>query len=162
MFGMDFTDNVVSSADSKAEPTRTRMHAEEWSAFTEPHKPTEIDMELYHAWSAIARQDYNGTLMCLQECTRQAPTSRLSTDVPFHLQELIQSTVTALTQSAEGLKVMALQVILHRREPWSLEVMNKVLMKYVCNTLRPQKLPSQKDVPLKARERTMNETSNDR
>jgi hypothetical protein len=142
MVGMDVTDNVVSSADGEAEPTRTRMHAEEWSDFAEPHKPIEIDTELYHAWYAIARQDYNETLMILEECTRQAANARLSTDVHLHLQELIQSTVPALTQSAEGLRVMGLQVMLHRREPSSLEVMNRVLMKYVWKTLRTQELPA--------------------
>ncbi len=137
MFGRDGTDNEVSSADSEAEST-----TEEWSVFAEPHKPTPIDTELYHAWYAIACQDYNETLMSLQDCTRQAAISRLSTDVPLHLQDMVQRMVPVLTEFAEGLRVTALHVMLHRREPDTAniqEIMMKVLMKYVWKTLHTQK-----------------------
>jgi hypothetical protein len=105
--------------------------------------------------------------MSLEDCTRQAAISRSSTDVPFHLQDMIQRMVVALTESVERLRVMALHVMLHRRGPDKAsiqEMMMRVLMKYctalyVWKNLRTHKLPSQKGVPLEA---TMNETSSDR
>jgi hypothetical protein len=140
--------------------------AEEWNAFAEPHKPTPIDTRLYSVWYAIARQDYNETLMSLQDCTREAAISRTKADVPFHYQDMIQGLVLALTWAAEERRDTALHIMLHHRDPDKAsiqELMMRVLLTYAQNKLHTDSLPSQKkDVPLEARERTMNETSSDR
>jgi hypothetical protein len=145
------------------------MLAEEWSAFAEIHKPTPMDTNLYSVWYAIARQDYNETMMSLQECTREAAISRTSADVPFHLQGLMQGLPGALTFATEDRRATALHIMLNHRDPDKAsiqELMMRVLVKYAQNKLHEDSLQSQKkDVPLaglEARERTTNETSSDR
>ena len=70
------------------------------------------------------------------------------------------STFLALTEAADERRVTALHVMHHHRDPDKAsiqELVMRVLIKYVFKTLPTQKLPSMKDVPLEARERTMNE-----
>ena len=155
------TDNVVSSAGSKAEPTRTRMHAEEcsaeeWSAFAAPHEPTSSDTRLYRAWYAIARQEYHETLMCLQDCNRQTAISRSSPDGPVHLQDMIQRVAPLVAVHAQELRGAALYIMLHHRDTDTAasiqELMMRVLMHYAHKKLDEDIRASQKkDVPLEAK-----------
>ena len=168
-FGGDGTDNVVSSADSEAEPpslppssttfaacnlaaallgalplpsplppgvngnveTRTRMPAVEWSAFAEPHKPTRIDNELYHAWYAIAHQDYKEALALLQESEAVMTTVHTST----HMHANLQNVALAMATAVEDRRDTALHIMCNREAASSEELMRTVVFNYARRNL---------------------------
>jgi hypothetical protein len=177
MFGGDGTDNVVSSADSEAEPpslppsstsfatcnlaacnlaaalldalprpsplppgvkcnveTRTRMPAVEWSAFAEPHKPTRTDSELYHAWYAIAHQDYKEALAVLQESEAVMTTALTDVHISIHMHATLHNVARAMTTAVEERRDTALHIMCNREAPSSERLMKRMLFNYIRRT----------------------------
>jgi hypothetical protein len=107
-------------------------HVDEWSAFAKFRQPVGRDSELYHAWYALACQDYNEAWAHLQ--TSQASTRK---EMSPSDKSTIQMAVSMMTDLVKKKRAAAVYIMSSRESASTEKFMQETLCKYVlknCHT----------------------------